>query len=142
MAAVPKGFSCPSHPSCCLLVRFPIQRKCFLISPITSIFCLGHLSGVLAFKDPLVSQGCSAFKDLLVSPFKAPGTANTSPHCLPGSYFPTALMRPSCAHTVAYCMRLAPHPLSHCCGPHTKNLLNFGPVEGDSSPCVQPVLLF
>lgn len=97
LAAVPKGFSCPSHPSCCVLVRFPIQRKCLLISPVTSFFCLGHLSAFrdpLVVKDPLVSQGCPAFKDLLVSPFEAPGTANTSPRCLPGSYFPMALMRP------------------------------------------------
>lgn len=38
-----------------------------------------------------------------------PRTTNTSLHCLPGSYFPMALMRQPCAHTIAYCVCLATH---------------------------------
>lgn len=34
-------------------------------------------------------QGCSALKDLSIGP-ETPGTANTSLHCLRGSYFPMA----------------------------------------------------
>lgn len=86
-------------------------------------------------------QGCSALKDLSIGP-ETPGTANTSLHCLRGSYFPMALMRQPCAHTIAYCVCLASYSLPHCRGLHTNNQLNLGPIEGDSSHHVQPVLLF
>ena len=127
----PRVSHAPSHPAWCLLGRFPIQRKWLWISLLTHFLLL---SGGTC-------QGCSALKFPLLGP-EAPGTTNTSLHCLPASHFPVALMRQPCAHTIAYCGCLASHSLPHCRGLHTNNLLNLGPIEGDSSSHVQPVLLF
>ena len=131
LATVPKGFSCPL-PSC-LMSPWEVSytKKMTLNLPPHSL-----PSTVWG-----TCQGCSALKFPLLGP-EAPGTTNTSLHCLPASHFPVALMRQPCAHTIAYCGCLASHSLPHCRGLHTNNLLNLGPIEGDSSSHVQPVLLF
>lgn len=131
LATVPRGFSCPSYPAWCLLGRFPIQRKCLWISPLTQFLLLSGVP-VRGVQPSRTSLLVLRPQELLTLPYTA---------CV-ALISPWPLMRQPCAHTIAYCVCLASYSLPHCRGLHTNNQLNLGPIEGDSSHHVQPVLLF
>lgn len=122
LATVPKGFSCPPILLDVSMGGFPYKENASESPPsFSSFYHLGYLSGVFSPQWPSIGSW-------------GPRANNTSLHCLPGSYFPMALMRqPVPTQLLTACVPGYPF-LPQCRGLHTNNLLNLGPIEGDSSP--------